>query len=304
MKTVRAVVIDPSTPSGLAVREVNGPTASASEALVRVAAVGMNRGEARGAKAAAAGSRIGWEFAGTVERAADDGSGPSAGTRVFGILENGAWAELLAVPTRALAPLPNEVTFSQAACVPLPGLTGWTALDKGAALLNRRVLVTGASDGGGYFAAQLAREAGADVVALVRDPASRDLAHITGPRTVVGALTASAAAGHGPYDLIVDSIGGSLLASVLPLLAPDGLAVAFLASSDSALSFDLHAFLGTGGLSLYGLSIFHELRKTPPSKGLTNLAALVASARVQPLIAAEMSWTAIDAAAQAAADER
>jgi NADPH:quinone reductase-like Zn-dependent oxidoreductase len=85
----------------------------------------------------------------------------------------------------------------------------------------------------------------------------------------------------------------------LKLLAPDGLAVAYLASTDAALTFDLHAFLGTGGLRLYGLSIFHELREWPPHVGLTRLASLAAAGRLRPLIAAEAGWRGIDAVAQA-----
>jgi NADPH:quinone reductase len=296
---MRAVVISRNAPSGLALADVDAPNPAASEAVVQVAAIGLNRGEVRGAKAAVEGSRIGWDFAGTIERAAADGSGPPTGTRVLGILEGGAWAELVAAPTRAVAPLPDEVTFSQAATLPLAGLTGWLALEKGGGLLQRKVLVTGASDGGGYFAVQLACEGGAHVVAQVRNPDSVDIVKGVGAQEVVVGMDAAGAAAHGPYDLIVDSMGGTLLTGLLTLLAPEGRAVAYLASTDAALTFDLHAFLGTGGLSLYGLSIFYELRQVPPRIGLARLAALVAAGRLRPLIATEASWSAIDSVAQA-----
>ena len=73
MSKIRAVVVSRDAPSGLVVGEVDGPNPAPSEALVRVAAIGLNRGEVSGAKTAPAGSRIGWDFAGTIEQAAADG---------------------------------------------------------------------------------------------------------------------------------------------------------------------------------------------------------------------------------------
>jgi NADPH:quinone reductase len=65
-----------------------------------------------------------------VERAAADGSGLPEGARV-GLLESGAWAELAAVPTNALAALPEEVPFEQAATLPVAGLTALYTLEEG-----------------------------------------------------------------------------------------------------------------------------------------------------------------------------
>ena len=85
-----------------------------------------------------------------------------------GLLNEGAWAERVVVPTHALAELPDKVTFSQAATFPVAGLTALYALAKGGPLLGRRVLVTGATGGVGDFAVQLARLAGAHVTASAR----------------------------------------------------------------------------------------------------------------------------------------
>jgi NADPH2:quinone reductase len=125
---MRAVVVDKQTTGRRTIREVPVPQPTASEALVRVAAVSLNRGETRTALSAAAdGWRPGWDLAGVVEHAAADGSGPPAGTRVVGLVPAGAWAERVAVSTQALATLPDMVSFAQAATLPVAGLTALPA---------------------------------------------------------------------------------------------------------------------------------------------------------------------------------
>ncbi len=131
MAPIRAVVVDPEAPERLALREVEPPTPSRGEALVRVAAISLNRGEVRRVAAAAAGWRPGWDTAGTVEHAANDGSGPREGARVVGLLPEAAWAEVVAVPTDNLAVLPDGVSFAQAAALPVAGLTALYVLDRG-----------------------------------------------------------------------------------------------------------------------------------------------------------------------------
>ena len=81
---------------------------------MRVAAISLNRREVCWAEASEPGFRPGWDLAGTVERAAADGSGPQEGSRVVGFLPSGAWAELVAVPTHSVAELPEGVSFEAA----------------------------------------------------------------------------------------------------------------------------------------------------------------------------------------------
>src|SRR5205085_5387224 len=103
---IRAVVVDPSLHDRLAIREVGLRDPDRDEAVVRVSAISLNRGETRRAlQVAEPGWRPGWDFAGVVERAAADGSGPQAGTRVVGILPSGAWAERVNCRTHAVAAL-------------------------------------------------------------------------------------------------------------------------------------------------------------------------------------------------------
>src|SRR5215831_1601443 len=132
----RAVVVDPNAPGRLVLREVAEPVTDRGEAVVRVRAISLNRGEVRRAGMAPAGWRPGWDFAGEVERAAADGSGLRVGTRVVGMLPEGAFA-----PPHALAELPEKVTFSQAATLRVAGLPALYAMAKGGLLVGRRVLV-------------------------------------------------------------------------------------------------------------------------------------------------------------------
>src|SRR5262245_11811674 len=185
MAANHAVVVDHAVLGRLALREVAPPTPLPSEALVRVAAISLNRGETRRAMEAADGWCPGWDLAGVVAQAAADGSGPRTGARAVAFVRSGAWADSVVVPTNARAALPDTVTFAQAATLPVAGLTALYALTKRGLLLHRRVCITGATGGVGDFAIQLAHLAGAQVIAQVRRPEQAALVKQIGADDVV-----------------------------------------------------------------------------------------------------------------------
>lgn len=304
MGTMRAIVVDPAAPGRLAIREVEEPQPAPSEAVVRVAAISLNRGEVRGVQLDASGSRPGWDFAGTVERAAADGSGPTHGTRVVGMLEAGAWAERVAVPTHAIAALPDSVTFAQAATLPIAGLTALYTLEIGGPLLGRRVLVTGASGGVGIFACQLARRGGARVVGVVRSAAHEAAVREAGAHEVVIGEDNVGAERFGPYDTALESVGGASLASALRLLAHDGTCVLFGRSGANESTIDAAQFFLNGGSKLYGFIIFHEVKRRPAGEGLARLARLVAEGALTPRIEVEAPWTQIAEVTQGLLDRK
>jgi NADPH:quinone reductase len=293
MSGIRAVVVDPEAPNRLALADVGEPSPTPSEALVRVAAVSLNRGEVRRAESSEPGFRPGWDLAGTVERAAADGSGPQEGSRVVGFLPSGAWAELVAVPTDSVAALPEDVSFEEASTLPVAGLTALYALEEGANLLGRSVLVTGASGGAGQFGLQLARAAGARVVGLVRREEHAGFVEEAGAHEVVVDESGAAAREQGPYHLVLESVGGEVLGNALSMLAPGGTCVSFGTSASTEVEFDARTLYLTGGARLYGFILFHEVLARPASGGLDRLARMVADGRLKPRVEVVAPWTEV-----------
>jgi NADPH:quinone reductase-like Zn-dependent oxidoreductase len=291
----RAVFVDPDAPGRLAIRAAPDPVPDRGEAIVRVRAISLNRGEVRRSTMAPAGWRPGWDLAGVVERAAADGTGPVAGARVVGLLPEGAWTERAAVPTHALAELPDKVTFSQAATFPVAGLTALCALAKGGLLVGRRVLVTGATGGVGDFAVQLARLAGAHVTASARraDQAA-SLRQLGAHEVAVGEEIPPSP----KYDLVVESVGGRTLGTALAALERGGVCVSLGVSASAEVSFDARQFFVTGRPSLYGFYLFTELGGEPAGVGLRRLAGLVAAGQLAPHVSVERPWTEIASVAQ------
>ncbi|MEN9520263.1 MAG: hypothetical protein RLZZ381_2851, partial [Cyanobacteriota bacterium] len=298
---IQAVVVDPSVPERLVFREVEPPSPLPHQAIARVASISLNRGEVRRSQKAAAGWRPGWDFAGTIEVPAADGSGFPAGTRIVGFLPEGAWAEKVAISSDAIASLPDSVTFSTAATLPVAGLTALLALELGGSLLDRSVLITGASGGVGYFACQLAAQAGAIVTAQVRRPELVEfVTQAKAHQVVVGESFEQFA----PYDLVLDSVGQNVLPAVLEQLATDGTCVIFGATAGENITFNASKFYGKGGLSLYGFILFHELKKQPASLGLTRLVKLMTDGVLVPHIDLEAPWSEIARVAQQLTDRQ
>jgi len=300
MSAIKAIVVDPSAEGRLAVRAAELAPANRDDVTVQVRAISLNRGEVnRAVRQAEAGWRPGWDFVGTVIEAATDGTGPAVGTRVVGLLPSGAWAEVVRAPSHAVAALPDDVTDAVAATLPVAGLTALHALRQGGLLLGKKVLIDGASGGVGHLACQLAAASGAIVHGHVRNKLFQDMvAEWCGTRTIV-APDLTAAKPFGPFDLILDSVGGSALGAALSMLRPDGICVTFGVSEAPTSTFESRTFFTTGGTRLYGLALFHELsRVEPASQGLALLAGLVARGLLNPRVEIEAKWTEVGTVAR------
>lgn len=296
-----ALLARPSAPDGLELGEIEPPQPYRDEALVAVRAVSLNRGEARYLPRREEGTVHGWDVAGVVEQEAADGSGPARGERVVGLVDEGAWAELAAVPTARLATLPDGVSFEAASTLPVAGLTAVRALEVAGPLLGRRVLVTGASGGVGRFAIQLARDGGAHVTGVSSSAErAQGLAEL-GTDEVIGELTPDGER----FDAILESVGGPSLAAALARVAPWGTVVSFGNSSGAETTFDVSTFYGRSGARLYGLRVFDELeRQGSAVRDLHLLAERVAAGRLDPQIGLTRSWREAGEALRALIERR
>jgi NADPH:quinone reductase-like Zn-dependent oxidoreductase len=198
----------------------------------------------------------------------------------------GAWAQLVAVPTDTLAVLPDSVSFAQAATLPIAGMTALIALQIGGTPIGRRVLVTGATGGVGRFAIQLAALGGARVTALVRDPAQGEALTRLGAHEVVTEL-------DGEWDIVVEGVGGKVLGEAIRHVAARGTVVSFANTTPDETSFPTRELFGRApGAKVQGLLVFPELKHVTGGGTalLTDLAQLVGEGRLDCSIEREADW--------------
>ena len=284
-----ALIAAPGTPGNIDLREVEDPTPQHNETLVRVRAISLNRGETRRLADMQDGEGVGWDLAGVVEQAAADGTGPADGVRVVGCMPTNAWAELVAVPTNMLAPLRDDVTFEQAATLPVAGLTALRALDIIGPLLAQRVLVTGASGGVGRFAVQLAKLAGAHVTAVSASAERAKGLRELGVDEVIHELGPTGA----EFDGIVEGVGGRSLGAAIQRVAAQGTIVSFASSDPSPVEYPARALFGrASGAKLVGIFIFSEVTSKGGCRNdLGRLVNLVGDGRLDCSIDQVLPWS-------------
>jgi NADPH:quinone reductase-like Zn-dependent oxidoreductase len=234
-KSMKAIVQDEyGSPDVLELRDIDSPQIADDEVLVRVRAAGVGRdvwhvmtGLPYPIRLAGFGFRapknpvIGSEVAGVVEAVGKDVSRFKPGDEVFGV-GKGSYAEYVCAREDKLASKPENLTFEQAAVVPIMGLTALQALrDHGKVRQGQEVLIIGASGGVGTFAVQIAKAFGARVTG-VSSTGKVEMVRSIGADHVIDYTREDFAEGDRRYDLIVDIGGNSSLARLRRALAPKG----------------------------------------------------------------------------------
>jgi NADPH:quinone reductase-like Zn-dependent oxidoreductase len=259
------------------------PTPAQDEALIRVEAFSVNRGETFLLDEPAPGLRPGKDVAGLVVQAAADGSGPATGTRVVGHPPAAGWAEYAAVRTESLVALPESVKTVDAAALPLAGITALRLLRAAGAVTGRRLLLTGASGGVGHYFTELASGAGAEVTVVTATPERGHRLAELGAAHVIHDL----AEATGKFDVVLESTGGGALAAALTRLLPEGTLIWFGQASRTPSTLDFFSFFE--GPENARLRHFHYAG-APYGPDLATLVKLVETKRLHPEIGRVADW--------------
>ncbi len=217
----------------LALREIDKPVAAEGEVLVEVRAAGVDRGVWHlmaglpyPVRLAGYGVRtpknpvIGMDLAGVVSAIGAGVTRFRPGDEVYGI-GSGSFAEYARVLETKLAPKPKNLTFEQAAAVPISALTALQAVrDQAEVKTGDRLLILGASGGVGSYAVQIARAFGAEVTGVC-SASKADLVGELGAHQVLDYRTDDFAQ-HGPFDVIIDINGNASLKRLRKAMTPKG----------------------------------------------------------------------------------
>ena len=170
-------------------------------------------------------TRLGVDLAGTVVAVGEDVTQFKIGDPVFGGRTGALGQYVLIREDRALVLKPENITFAEAAAVPVAAITALQALrDKGLVQPGQKVLVNGASGGVGTFAVQIAKAYGAEVTG-VSSTRNVELVRSIGADHVIDYRQADFTQGSERYDVIIDNVGNHPLLALRRVLAPEGVVV-------------------------------------------------------------------------------
>jgi NADPH:quinone reductase-like Zn-dependent oxidoreductase len=297
--TMKAIVQDRyGTSEVLELRNIDKPVIGDNEVLIRVRAAAVNPGDwaimgglpyiARPVYGMGKPkNRVrGTDVAGEVEAVGASVTRFRPGDEVFGSSKQlgGAFAEYAAVSQDALAPKPANLTFEQAAAVPMAGYVALQALrDHGKVQAGQKVLVNGASGGIGTFAVQIAKSLGAEVTG-VTSTRNVDLVRSIGADHVIDYTKEDFTRTGQHYDFILDNVANHSLSDLRRALAPRGMLV------PNGGGFD-HRWVASGGRLISAKLSFAFVSQrlatfivSPNQENLVVLTGLIETGKVTPVI--------------------
>jgi NADPH:quinone reductase-like Zn-dependent oxidoreductase len=232
---MKAIIQDAyGSPDVLQLREIDKPVIGDDDVLVRVHAAGVDQGVWHMMaglpyliRVAGFGLRVpknpirGYDVAGRVEAVGENVTRFQLGDEVFGTCR-GSFAEYACAQADRLAPKPANLSFEQAAAVPISGYAALQAVrDQGKVRAGQRVLIIGAGGGVGTFSVQLAKAFGAEVTGVC-SATKTDLVRSIGADHVIDYTREDFADGRNRYDVILDIAGNRSLSQLRRALAPAG----------------------------------------------------------------------------------
>ncbi|HEV2309390.1 MAG TPA: zinc-binding dehydrogenase [Acidimicrobiia bacterium] len=268
-------------------REHPDPVPGDDELLVDVRAAGVNAADLlqrQGLYPAPPGSPAdipGMELAGVVLAAGVACQRFRAGDRVMAVVGGGAQAERAIVHERVALRVPPDLPWPEAGGFPEVFTTAHDALLTQCGLaMGERVLIQGAAGGVGVAGVQVAARAGARVVAAVRSEARRDeVAELGAACGTVDVVAPEDAAARGPYDVVLEVIGGPNLSDDLEALATGGRIAVVVVGAGAHADVNLLALMGKRG-RIHGSTL-----RARPLEQKARAAQLLAS-HVLPLLEA------------------
>ena len=255
---VKAIVISRfGGPEVLELRDVPTPSPTRGDVRVRVRATAVNRADLiqrAGHYPAPPDSPQdipGLEFAGEIDAIGEGVTEWVPGDRVVGLCGGGAYAEAVVVPSRTLARLPADVSFTDGAAIPEAFITAWDAMVVQARLgAGERVLIQAASSGVGTAAIQIARAIGARAIGTSRSPAKLERLRALGLDDAIAigndsrfATPVLEATGGAGADVVLELVGGAHLAEDLACVALRGRIVLVGMMGGSRTEIDLGAVM-------------------------------------------------------------
>ena len=298
---MKAIVQDRyGSPDSLELREIDKPVPADNEVLVRVVAAAVNasdwhvmRGHPYLARLVIGLSKPkskirGRDFAGRVEAVGRNVHGLQPGDDVYGDLglADGAFAEYVCVPDTAVELKPANLTFEQAATVPLSGSTALVGLrDAGGVVPGQRVLINGASGGVGTFAVQIAKSLGAEVTAVCSTK-NADLVRSIGADHVVDYTREDFTATGERYDVVLDLVGNRSLTDLRRALTPAGTLVLSGggAPGGSSVFGPMSLLFRSQAISRFVRQRLVRLTVEPSKESLAALRGLCESGQIMPVI--------------------
>jgi NADPH:quinone reductase-like Zn-dependent oxidoreductase len=301
------------SPDHLDLAAVDTPVPAAGEVLVRVRATSVNpydwhhmRGEPRIARMmpGTLGLRapklriLGGDMAGQVEAVGKDVTEFRPGDDVFALLEQGGFAEYVSIPERLLARKPRNLSYEQAAAVPMAATTALLGLrDVGRVEPGQQVLINGASGGVGTFAVQIAQALGAraDAVCSSRNA---DLVKSIGADNVIDYASEDFTRSGRRYDVLLDIAGSCGVFACRRVLTPRGTLVLVGGPAGRWLQPAGHVFaaLAMAPLVSQRIALADTVSCTAKKQILMALTTLIEDGKVTPVISRTYAFNDIQQA--------